>query len=325
MKDFWKMMGVAFLAGCLLLTSGCGVSGSEQGKMEKYSAAQRAVIASTEKNRWEAAFGSGILEMKTGENTTFAEELSDEVDGFMRDLRVVRAACDDHDITLNRTETKAAKSAAAEYYDSLTDADRESLGGISRDEVQALYHDYLLAVKYAETLAGSEALEVSDSEAKVIRVLRAASDDRETAEKLQEAVAAGGDFTAEARALGLAPEECAVGRGECGTDDMEARALEDAEFALSPGDMTGVMSSGGKFYVVQCLDDYDEEATAERRQRIGRQRVSTALKKICMSYGEPEDSEGTPASLDAADNLPDCPPEADFFAIFEKYRSALSS
>ncbi len=324
MKHFGKLMGAAFLAGCLLLTPGCAVPGSGGGKLEKYSSAQRAVIASTERNRWEEAFGSGILEMKTGEGTTFADELSSEVDGFMRDLRVVCAACGDHGVTLNRQEAKAAKSAAAEYDGSLTDAGRENLGGVSREEIQELYHDYLLAVKYAGELSGSGPLEVSDSEAKVIRVLRAAADDQETAEKLREAAAAGKDFTAEARALGLSPEECAVGRGECGTDDVEAKALEDAEFALARGDVTGVMPSGGKYYVAKCIDDYDEEATEERRERIGRQRVGAAMKKICSSYGEPEEPEGTPASLEPAESLPDCPPEADFFAIFEKYRADLS-
>ena len=291
------------------------------------------MIASTEKNRWEDVFGDGIWDVRTEEGTTYREELSREVDVFMRDLSVVCAAAEDAKTDLDRSETKAMRSAASEYYDCLSDEDREALGGVGKDDILALFEDYRLAQKYAQSLSESDALEVSDSEAKVIRVLSVAADDEETAEKFSSLVSGGEDFTAAARSLGLTAEEQAVGRGECGTEDFEAKALEDAEFALAEGGITDVMPSGGKYYVVKCIDDYDEEATYARRERISRQRLSLALYKICASYDEPA-APATPAALGTVENesaeisvadLPDCPEEADFFAIYEKYAAELST
>ena len=59
-----------------------------------------------------------------------------------------------------------------------------------------------------------------------------------------------------------------------------AKAYEDVVFALESGQISSVIEDGGAWYIVKCINDYDEEATLERKQKLALQRKNQAFREI---------------------------------------------
>lgn len=205
-------------------------------------------------------------------------------------------------------------AAAAEYFGNLTAEDIEHMG-VSEEDVRAVFEDYCLAEKLVEELTKGIDLEVSDSEAKVITVMQAETADRQTAENLSLAAAQeNADFEKCASDAGLSATTRQLGRKE------ESQEFEDAAFALSAGQVSQVIESNGTYYVIKCISDYDEEATAARKKIIFEERKRKAFKEIYDSFreginltysGDPWNKLELGSGRYAAG--------ADFFEIYRKY------
>lgn len=318
-----KYFRAALLGGCLLFTlESCSLPLTGTTGGGGYSAAATAVIASSEKNRTEQALGSGIWQAKTAEGTPYAEVWAENIDTFMTELEAIQSVAEERGVKLTGAEKKAMNRAADEYMQALTDGDKENLGGVTKEDVRKLYQDYLLAQRTAEDVSGNEALEVSDSEAKVIRVLYAVSDDRDAAQAVHDAAESGTDFATAARAEGLEVQNASPCRGECG-DDPDEKTLEDAEFALAEGEESGVVESGGKYYVIRCVDDYDETATAARKEQMFRARLAAAFEQLLGGRVQKAASASDFRRAAAEYVKLQCPSEADFFEIYHKYADSL--
>ena len=169
--------------------------------------------------------------------------------------------------------------------------------------------------KLVEELTKGIDLEVSDSEAKVITVMQAETADRQTAENLSLAAAQeNADFEKCASDAGLSATTRQLGRKE------ESQEFEDAAFALSAGQVSQVIESNGTYYVIKCISDYDEEATAARKKIIFEERKRKAFKEIYDSFreginltysGDPWNKLELGSGRYAAG--------ADFFEIYRKY------
>jgi foldase protein PrsA len=151
--------------------------------------------------------------------------------------------------------------------------------GITEEDVAIVYQDYYTANKVVEELTAGIDLEVSDSEAKVISIRRVCLPDRETAEALRgRLLEEGSDFGAEARNVtGSTPPEEKIGRGE------EPALLEEAAFSLASGEISQVIQLEDGFYLVQCVSDYEMDATRERKTQIYKERKNWAFQQI---YGQ---------------------------------------
>ena len=152
----------------------------------------------------------------------------------------------------------------------------QSYTRISQEEVYGLYAEYYRANKLVEELTKDIDLEISDSEAKVITVqeLRV-SDSNEAQEIHTRVMTVGVDFSVVARAVSEDSEiETSIGRGE------RSQEYEDAVFSLMTGEIGPIIRDGDAFCIVKCIDEYDEEATLERKQKLALQRKNLAFHKI---------------------------------------------
>ena len=143
-----------------------------------------------------------------------------------------------------------------------------------------MYEEYFLSNKVVSELTKDMNLEISDSEAKVITIDQIVLSDGNTAQDVLEQVKEdGADFEAIAREYSESNEiRKQLGRGEA------KKAVEDAAFSLTAGEISPVVEDNGTFYIFRCVSDYDEDATQARKDNLYQQRKKDAFGQIYNQF-----------------------------------------
>lgn len=204
--------------------------------------------------------------------------------------------------------------AAAEYFGRLPQSAIDSMG-VTEADVQHIYEDYGLAEKLAGQLTDNVALEVSDSEAKVIHVKQIKTSDESEADAFQRAASQeDADFQSCAEEAGLTVSDRVLGRGD------ESDAYEKEAFSLAEDAVSQVIHADDAYYVLKCTDDYDEDETAARKERIYEERKKRAFQEIYDRFSNTISvsySSGLWDSLDLTSEFEKN--DADFFEIYAEY------
>ena len=132
-------LAAVFLSACL---AGCKaalpVPGDGQ-NVEGYSRADIMVIATTEKNRYEAVCTDQIWQVSLEERgETFDDYLTEQIRCFMDELKVMNLLAEEREVALTAEERAAMAEASQVYYERLTDADISYMG-VTRESVKSLF------------------------------------------------------------------------------------------------------------------------------------------------------------------------------------------
>lgn len=288
LDDRWKRRlqrgaAIVLMAVSMTAASGCGAGfpfAEEETASGEYTRPQAMIIVATEKNRYEKVYTDQIWGVALEDGRTFETYLLDQVKEFLTNLKTMNLLAERQSIVLTSAEQSRISALAERYYEGLTEADREYIGADEKD-AEALYRDYYLANKAVGALTEGIDLEVSDSEAKVISIQMIQISSKEAAEAVYRRVSQdGSDFPAIARETSEGEQtELQPGRGEL------PEAVENAAFALAPGEISPLIESGGWYYIVRCVSDYEEEATALRKTRICEERKNQVFRQIYEQFG----------------------------------------
>ena len=263
-----RTLSVVVLAAAVVC--GCGVKEtllSGRKSEREYGKAETMVIVTTERLRYEELYTDKIWDTVVDESgTTFEETLLSQIHDFLKELKTMSRMADEEKVTLSGKERELAKQAAAQYMKELKNAGESS--EIDKDVVESLYEDYWKTEKLVETLTGSVNLEVSDSEAKVITVDEIVLSDKDQAdEALKKVQMEGTDFMTVAKEVSEDQEiEKKISRG------LRPEAYEKAAYALATGEISDVIEADGKYYILRCVNDYDEAATKARKEEMVREK-----------------------------------------------------
>lgn len=317
------LLAAAAMSAAVLL-SGCEVKEviTSVGKGDKeYGKAETMVILTTERLRYEEVYTEELWSAAVDrEGTTFEEVLLSQVHDFLIDLKTMSDMAEEQDVVLTSREKELVKEAAAIYYEALGASEAAEFG-LEQEDAENLYEDYWTAEKLAEQLTEATELEVSDSEAKVITVAQIELSDRETADRvMEEVLEEGADFIAIAKEYTEAEEvRIQIHRDMMGTD------FETAAFAMAEGEVSEVIEEDGQYYILQCLDDYDEEATRIRKEQMIRDKRAMKFHTSYQAYKEEHPLTGDEELWTglAASEYPDV--TADFFAVYEQVCKAPDS
>lgn len=300
-----------------LLISGCGIQTglSSGGKGEKeYGKAETMVILTTEKLRYEEVYTEEIWNAVVDESgTTFADALLPQIHDFLIELKTMSSMAKEQEISLTSREKELANE-AAEAYAAVLGSEGMDMLGLKMEDLVELYTDYRLAEKLVDQLTGELDLEVSDSEAKVITVEQIVLSNREKAEEVLTLVQKdSADFHAIAKEYSEEEEtKKSVYRG------MSGVSYEDAAFGMEEGDVSGVVEEQGIWYILKCIDDYDEEATRTRKEQMVQEKKTEAFQIRYQTYKAEHpltDDQELWEKISLSDALDT---QADFFAIYEE-------
>lgn len=280
----WKKTAAAILlvfaavTGILFFRNGFSIR-KETGDTSGFPDAQAMLIITTEANRYRTVYTDQIWQVQVGEEESFQLYLLEQIRTFLKEVKTMNLLADERGIQLIGQEKEQLRQLSSEFYQSLTEADRECIGA-SEEDVYAMYEAYHRANRLVDEVTKNVDLEISDSEARVMKIQELCLETEESAqEAFQQLSEEGTNFSSVARAIREEGyKEQSVGRGE------RSAAYEAAVFSLEDGQLSQPFADGDSWYLVKCVDSYDEDATLERKERLALQRKNQAFRRIYDTF-----------------------------------------
>ncbi len=221
-------------------------------------------------------------------------------------------------IRLSEKEEELASSAAEEYYDSLSDSEKEFME-VQKSDVREAYENYALAKKLYDTLTQGINEEVSDDEARVIRIQQIYVTNQAIADSVSSKLAAGEDFAAVAAAYNEAGEiELTIPRG------YFPKEVEDIAFNLNNDTYSGRIDTENGFYFIKCLNKFEQELTEANKDNILVRREKEQFEDVYQEFVETAEFEMNEELWNETELEPLASVTTDsFFALYDKYFSGV--
>ena len=196
--------------------------------------------------------------------------LDGTLEDYVKELTVVELSivmcmnqlAEEMEITLTAEEERLVSKATDEYYDSLT---REEIRymGIDKIELKTFYQRYAIAQKLYSILTRGVNEEVSEDEARVIRIQQIYVKSEDVAKVVQQKLRNGSGFDIVASSYNEANViERNLARGEY-LPEVDAVA-----FNLDNNEESGMIVASDGYYFIKCLNKYVDDLTEVNKGTI---------------------------------------------------------
>lgn len=166
------------------------------------------------------------------------------------------------EIELTAEELDKVTKATEEYYNSLSKEERSYIG-IDKSKLKKFYQKYAVAQKLYNTLTQGVNEEVSDDEARVMRIQQIFVKSEEKAKLVQQKLANKEKFDSLASTYNEAGViERNLARGELPEE------VDDVVFRLDNGETAEMIATEKGYYFIKCLNKFDKELTEENKDNI---------------------------------------------------------
>lgn len=265
------------------------------------------------RNLYGSAYGMDLWQYDFGEES---------LEQYVKDVTIQelsRIACmdllaEEQEMRLTDAESDLAKKAAKEYFASLSDAEKSYMD-VHESDIQEAYASYALAEKLYRTMTEGIDEEVSDDEARVIRVQQIYVTDAGIAKEVQKKLKDGEDFAAVAGTYNEKSKiETTVARGDY------PQNVENIAFNLDNDTCSEMIETEDGFYFIKCLNKLEEQLTEENKSNIRIKREKEQFEDAYQSFVdsaafEMNDSLWKEITLeDTSDITTDS-----FFDVYDKY------
>ena len=281
------------------------------------------ILMNTE-NQYKSDLG-GVVKWNTkiDKDTTLQEYIMEKVKEDITVKYTLAAMALNKGIVLSGEENEKISKAATEYYSKLTDEEKEYTGAAESD-VETLYSNYYLADKIYEKLTENVADQISDEEARVIKIryIRMSTSKnkeekiRTTMENVIDLVNGGyQEFLREAKQYSEDDTvEKIIKKNEASSK------YEQEAFNLNNEEMSDIIQDGNNYYLIYCVESYMKSETAENKKKIIQQKKEDYFKSQYHNYlGETETDFNTKAwekmNLSEAENVKN----ADLMTIYRNH------
>lgn len=201
---------------------------------------------------WNYDFGEASLE-------DYIKEVT--IDELTR-IACMEQIAKEQEVELTEEEEAKVKKMAEIYYESLSKEEISYIGA-SQKNIENYYKNYALAQKLYDSLTQNINIEVSDDEARVIRIQQIYVTSAENAAAVNQKLLNGEDFAAVASNYNeAAVVETTVARG------VLPENVEEVAFNLDNDAVSGMIQSEDGYYFVKCLNKFEEELTEANKANI---------------------------------------------------------
>lgn len=236
-------------------------------------------------NQYEGAYGTEIWNIDLGD-MTLEQNVKDIALAQIAQIKTMNLMAEKYQVELTKEEKERADNIAEVYYASLNETEIEAMG-VDRKTIEGLYEEYALANKVYQYIIKDINPEISDDEARTIKVQqillktyatdgtgrkieyteKAKEDTYKTACEVWEKAMAGEDFDELIRHYNEGEKStCSFGKGE-----MDP-AFEKAAFNLGTGEISEIVESEEGYHIIKCISTFDKEETDSNKIKIVEQR-----------------------------------------------------
>ena len=251
-------------------------------------------------NGYEATFGSEIWRQQT-DSGTVEDRLKESVLAKVAQIKVMNLLASENGIELDESELEKAKSAAEEYYETLSDSDKEAMNNVTVSDLAQIMAEQALANKLYDYIIRDINPEISDDEARTITVEQIfvktynldqsgnkvpfeEKDKARAHDRIREAfikLMNGGDFDEVLEQYNEADEgTISFGKGE-----MDC-AYETAAFNLGTDEVSGIVETRDGYVIIKCISTFNREETETNKVKIMEQRKREVFGKEYDAFVE---------------------------------------
>lgn len=289
MKEKW-IAGMAALVIAAGMSGGCTIAGKDivfepKARQESVFSVNSADCTMAEaklylcnyRNLYGIAYGVNLWEYDFGDDSLEDYVKSVTIDELSR-IYCMEQIAQIQGISLTGDESKKIRQMAKEYYNSLT-GDEIKYMEITEEQLEEFYSRYAIAHKLYDTMTEGVSMEVSDDDARVIRINQIYVKDQDKAGEVAGKLAVGADFMSLAgsynEASGL---EITAARGVLPPE------VEQVAFELSDGQVSEMIEVEDGFYFVQCVSKFEEELTQANKAVIQMKREQEQFDNAYSSF-----------------------------------------
>lgn len=308
---------------CSILFSGCGkiyftagISNDNILKIEGSSVAyQEALIyLGEEKGAYESSYGDDVWDENIGD-ASMEDYVKDVVKNKIAKIECMNLLAQEEDISLSTQEASNVSAAADEYYSRLTENQINDMG-LTKKIVYTTFEKYALAQKIFDSLTGSLESQISDSDAKMIKVQSIfMATDESKMNKILKKLKNGEDFYTLAQEYTEDDQiEYTIKKGETLPE------FEDAAYALKTDEFSGVISTEKGYYIIKCISDYLPDESAANKKALLQEEKEVAFQEVYNSFADKLKYEFN-ESLWEKTKVKDISSlhEADFYGVYDEY------
>ena len=180
----------------------------------------------------------------------------------------------EQEISLTEEEKELVSQAAEEYYGLLSEQERKYIG-VDKGELKEFYTNYALARKFYQALNQGVNEEVSDDEARVMRIQQIFVKNKTDAEAIIQSLNEGSKFETLANAYNEAEDlELHVSRGDY------SKEIETIVFNLDNSEISGIIEAEDGYYIIKCVEKYVKDLTEANKEIIIQQRRETHFNDV---------------------------------------------
>ena len=271
-----------FISGCGIKTSGISenikINLSENKLGYNYS--QMLIPALSESQIMTDTYTDAIWDSYVDKDTkfTFRDNFYNDLKNYYKELVVLKRIAENENITLSEQDKTKALKLSKIFYDENV-ANSESFPGLTQEDCDTVFMDYVLVDKTKKELIEKNVKEVSESEARIMDFHVIEVSDYELANTLLDRLNNGENCVKLATQFS---ERDSISRSIAINNETDD--VKNTLGVMEDGSVSPIVTNKGKYVLYKCVKSYNAEATKKNKQRIKEERESAYLLNLYNEF-----------------------------------------